>query len=251
MKEETPKAADRNNKRIKIALPVRVTYWDNEIRPQLEMGCTYDISARGARVTGLRFTMAPGEIVAVERGRIKTYCRVAWVGDANSQLRGQVGVHSIETDKTLWEAELRNMEQIYDPITPEGALYRSNPSASSLSSNRRRYQRFMIEGVAELLDRGAEGSSQKAEVKDLSEFGCLVVTDPPLVAGTDLKLVLKVANQDLCLKGRVRHADATGLGIEFREIRKGDRQLLQYLLKKLAEQQEQEERKANSAAASR
>jgi len=36
----------------------------------------------------------------------------------------------------------------------------------------------------------------------------------------------------------VRHAKQNiGLGIEFREIRKGDRPLLQYLLQKLAAQQ--------------
>jgi len=59
-----------------------------------------------------------------------------------------------------------------------------------------------------------------------------------IVPGTELKIVLCVANYDLSLKGMVRHAKQNiGLGIEFREIRKGDRPLLQYLLQKLAAQQ--------------
>jgi len=74
----------------------------------------------------------------------------------------------------------------------------------------------------------------QAELKDLSSFGCLVVSKGPVVAGTDLKLSLSVANYALRLKGRVLHASGNlGLGIEFREIRKGDRQLLDHLLQKL------------------
>jgi hypothetical protein len=48
----------------------------------------------------------------------------------------------------------------------------------------------------------------------------------------------------------VRHtALAFGVGIEFREIRKGDRQVLQFLLRKLAEE-EQENPKAKAAIVS-
>jgi hypothetical protein len=39
----------------------------------------------------------------------------------------------------------------------------------------------------------------------------------------------------MALKGQVRHGDQHGLGIEFHEIRKGERQILQFLMRKLAE----------------
>jgi len=45
---------ERNNKRIHVALPIRVTYWDSENKPAVEFACTYDISSRGARVSGIR-----------------------------------------------------------------------------------------------------------------------------------------------------------------------------------------------------
>jgi len=62
-----------------------------------------------------------------------------------------------------------------------------------------------------------------------------VSTNSLVLPGTDLKLVVKVANYDLSFKGQVKHAAVdVGLGIEFREIRKGDRAVLQYLLRKLA-----------------
>ena len=90
--ELSNKSPERSDKRIHVALPIRVTYWDSENKPCLEMACTYDISSRGARITGLRCVKATGEIIAVERGRNRAFCRVIWVGEANSELHGKVGI---------------------------------------------------------------------------------------------------------------------------------------------------------------
>lgn len=92
---------DRFDKRVHVALPIRVTYWDSENRPRLEMACTYDISPHGARIMGLRGVKSVGEIVALERGRAKSFWRVVWIGEANSEVRGQVGLQCIEADKTM------------------------------------------------------------------------------------------------------------------------------------------------------
>ena len=55
------------------------------------------------------------------------------------------------------------------------------------------------------------------------------------------RLLGAAADYDLVLKGQVRHAQQhVGLGIEFREIRKGDRQILQFLMRKLGEKQFEE-----------
>jgi hypothetical protein len=227
---------DRTEKRIHVALPVKVTYFDDEAKPRLEMACTYDISAHGARVTGLRCVKEAGEILVVERGRSKAYCRVVWIGETNSHLCGQVGIQCVEAEKTLWSAELHDMEQVYDPIARDGMLYRMNSTLGNHNGNRRRFPRFVTEGEAELLQKGAAANRLEGALKDVSELGCLVTTKSLILPGTDLKLVLNVANYDLGVKGQVRHAALdVGLGIEFREIRKGDRTILQYLLKKLAE----------------
>jgi len=61
---------------------------------------------------------------------------------------------------------------------------------------------------------------------------------------------LNVSNYDLSVKGQVRHAAEVGLGVEFSEIRKGDWEVLQYLLRKLSEQREEEKPKAKSAVIS-
>ena len=86
----------------------------------------------------------------------------------------------------------------------------------------------------ELLHKGTTPAHLDGILKDVSEVGCLVTTKSLLLPGTDLKLVLNVANYDLAFKGQVRHAALdVGLGIEFREVRKGDRAILNHLLRKL------------------
>lgn len=251
MTKETDKQPPmRLDKRIHVALPVRVTYWDHENKPCLELACTYDISARGARMTGLRCVRQEGDIIAIERGRNKSFCRVVWIGEPNSELHGQVGIQAVEAERVMWDAELRDMEEVYDPIHREGGLYRMNSGGSDLNGNRRRHERFGIEGVAELLKRESAIHAEGV-LKDLSQVGCLVAAKSAIVPGTDLKLVLNVANYDLAVRGRVRHAAPDfRMGIEFREIRKGDREILQYLLRKLAEKEQEAAPKAKAAVVS-
>ncbi len=232
------KSVGRNDKRVHVALPIRITYWDEDKKPGLEMACTYDISAHGARISSLRFVNQAGEIVAVERGRNKAFCRVVWVGDDQSKLHGQVGLECVEPDRNLWEAELHDMEDVYEKVEKT-----SGPAKSALAGNRRRRERVEIDGKAEIVksDSIALNNIQQAELKDLSEIGCLVKTKEVLLPGTDIKLVLKVANYDLALKGKVKHSALDlGVGIEFAQVRKSDRQTLKFLIERLKEQKLEE-----------
>ncbi len=234
IEEFSNSSPERQTKRIHVALPIRVTYWDSQSKPALEMACTYDISEHGARVTGLRCVKETGEIVAVERGRNRTFCRVVWVGEPNSELQGQIGIQSVESDRTLWEAELRDMEETYDPILIDGGLKRAGTFASH--ERRRRRERYALEGLAELMKQGPNSVHAKGDLRNMSEIGCLVSTKHTLLPGTELKVALNVGDYELALKGEVRHSEPqAGLGIEFREIRKGERQILQFLVRKLAE----------------
>jgi hypothetical protein len=217
-----------------VAIPIRITCFDEHAQPRLETACTYDISAHGARITGLRAQLKEGEILVLERGRNKAYCRVAWIGASDSSLQGQVGIQSVESGRTLWDAELRDMREVYDPIARDGSLYRMNSAAGSHNGNRRRQPRFRVRGMAELVQNAPETTHLAATLKDVSECGCLVSVKELLSPGTRLKLVLKIEKFDLGFKGEVRHA-AAGLGIEFREVRKGDRAVLLHVLRKLAE----------------
>lgn len=229
---------ERSSKRIHVALPIRVTYWDKANRPCLVYACTYDISERGARVGGLRCVKEEGEIIAVERGRNKVFCRVVWIGQANSELQGLVGIECVEHDRTFWDAELRDMEEIYEPIVLEARQLPLNVPVPGVTRNRRRYERFDVNGMAEFLKSGPSSHRIEGSLSNLSQVGCLLTTKEILLPGAELKVVLKVGNHDLSLKGLVRHVnEKAGSGVEFSEIRKGDRQVLQFLLHKLAEKE--------------
>lgn len=236
-RETVAKNPDRNDKRVHVALPIRITYWDEDNKPGLEMACTYDISASGARISKLRAVNQAGEIVAVERGRNKAYCRVVWIGDEKSKLHGQIGLQCVEPDRNIWENELRDMDGVYEKVE------KTREITKYVAGNRRQRERVPIEGKAEIVkeDSLALNSSHQAELKDLSEVGCLVKTKEVLLPGTDIKLILKVANYDLAIKGKVKHSALdVGVGIEFAQIRKSDRQTLKFLLQKLKEQQFEE-----------
>ncbi len=222
--------AERNDKRVHVALPLRITFWDKEKKPGLEMACTYDISPRGARISRLRCVKETGEIVAIERGRNKSFCRVVWVGDPNSELSGQIGLQCVESDRPMFEVELRELENVFEPVTREATAPNSTRLAGG--KNRRQQDRIEFEGVAELLKPGRNG--EKVKLKNVSELGCLVTTREVLLPGTDLKLVLHVSNYKLNVKGKVRHSALDlGIGIEFTEMRKGDQNMLKYLLQKI------------------
>jgi hypothetical protein len=232
--EHSIPSQERQNKRIHVALPIRVTYWDDAQKPCLEIACTYDISEHGARVTGLRCVKEAGEVIAIERGRSKAFCRVVWVGERNSELQGQIGLQCVESDRILWEAELRDMVDVYEPVVQDGDSKRSRTFAAH--ERRRRRERFSLEGTAELVEEGDHRFKADVVLKNMSEIGCLVQTKHVVPAGTELKVTLHVDDHNLTLKGQVRHAEPhVGLGIEFREIRKGERQILQFLIRKLAE----------------
>jgi len=231
--------AERSDKRVQVALPLRITSWDSLSRPCQELACTYDISPRGARITGLRNVQEAGEIIAVERGRSKFFCRIAWIGDASSQRLGQIGIQCIEVDRAMWESELRDMNQFYDQIRGDRRDDNRGWNFNGIQNNRRRAERFGVEGWAELC-KDAEGLSAKGQLRDLSEFGCLVLAQEPeiLVPGMNLDLALQVANHTLNFRGEVKHAASNaGTGIAFRHVRRVDRQTFRFLLRKLAEQQ--------------
>ncbi len=131
----------------------------------------------------------------------------------------------------MFETELQDVQNVFEPMTEQEV---EKPKVKR-GENRRRQSRFPVEGVAEI-EKPAAGKPVAGSIKDLSELGCLVQTQEVMIPGTDVKLVLKIANTDLTLKGKVRHSLEMGVGIEFSAIRKGDRQTLKHLLKKLAEQ---------------
>jgi hypothetical protein len=217
-------------KLVHLALPVRWSLVGEEGRGSTEMACTYDIHPHGARLLSAR-DVNVGDMVLVERGRNKAVCQVIWTAHPESSMRGQFTVQCVE-GRTPWDDELRQMEEQYQPVILDvGQQRNSRLQLSRPDANRRRSPRFYAEGEAEVID----GVQRVAgEVEQISEFGARILTPDSLRPGTDFRLLLNMYDVSLALKAQVKYlVDNFGMGVEFQEIRRGDRPLLSYVLSKL------------------
>ena len=215
---------------IHLALPVRWSVAGQEGRSSAEMACTYDIYAGGARLLSTRPANV-GDVLLMERGRNKALCQVVWAGDPASSLRGQFAVRCVE-NKTPWDEELRQAEEQYEPVIRDKPRRASSARAFvETEANRRRRPRFYVQGRAEVI----EGVQRLAgEVQQISELGARIAAGESLRPGTDFRLMLNVFDVSLALKAQVKNMVGNlGMGVEFQEIRRGDRPLLDYVLSKL------------------
>jgi hypothetical protein len=226
--QHNPEEGLLTSKLIHLALPVRWSLVGEDGRGPVEMACTYDIHPRGARLLSSR-DVSVGDLVMVERGRNKAVCQVIWSADPASPLRGQFTVQCVE-GKTPWEDEVRQMEAQFQPLILDGHLSRNGRNGSG-QPNRRRSPRFHAEGQAEVVD----GVQRVAgEIDQISEFGARIHAVESLRPGTDFRLMINMFDVSLALKAQVRYLVSTfGMGVEFQEIRRGDRPLLSYILSRL------------------
>jgi hypothetical protein len=232
LQPDTPQSSAPVEKLIHLALPVRLTHMQNGERGDLEMACTYDIHPRGARLLSVR-DVKVGDLVTVERGRQKSVFQIVWTADPHSALRGQFTVECVE-GKIPWEEELRQMEEQYLPIIPDGPNRKPVMNAFRKGDqNRRRRPRFHVEGGADVAEIGGR-SRVDGQLEEISEYGCLISAGSLLTPGTALRLVLNMCEVSVALRGHVRYnAQDRAMGVEFQEIRQGDRPLLGYVLDRL------------------
>lgn len=224
----SPETGLLTSKIVHLALPVRWTLVGQESRGPA-MACTYDIHPHGARLLSARHVNV-GDLVMVERGRNKAICQVVWAGDQHSPLRGQFSVQCVE-GKTPWDEELRQMEEQYQPVMLDDLQRGSARGFSAATANRRRRPRFHVEGEAEVID-GVQRAT--GEVQQISEYGARISSTEILRPGTDFRLMLNMFDISVAVKAKVKYlVDNLGMGVEFQEIRRGDRPLLSYVLSRL------------------
>lgn len=229
--ESTQKRLSENDllssKMVHLALPVRCSLIGPQGRGPVEMACTYDVRRQGARLLGVH-GLRPGDQVMIERGRSKAICQVIWAADPDSPLRGQFSVQCVD-GKVPWEDELRQVEEQFHPVVFDG-LQRPTARLGS-ETNRRRRPRFTVLGQAEMIDRAQRVSGA---VQQISECGARIKTAELLRPGAAFRLTLNILEISLSVKAEVKYiADNLGIGVEFQEIRRGDRPLLNYVLARL------------------
>jgi hypothetical protein len=230
-KPDAPPQLDASaGKLIHLAMPVRWSLVGQEGRAAQQMACTYDVHARGARLLSSRPVNA-GDLVLIERGRNKAVCRVIWTADPESPLRGQFTVECVDS-KAPWDEECRQVEEQFLPVNLDPAPLNSPARDFSRPDvNRRRRPRFYVEGEAEVID-GVRRVA--AEIEEMSEFGVRLLGNSHLLPGHDFRLMLNVFDVNVSLRAQVKYlSKGHCMGVEFQEIRRGDRPLLSYLLSRV------------------
>ena len=161
-----------------------------------------------------------GDLLTVERGRGKAICRVVWTADPESELRGQFTIECVEPGRAPWEEELRQAQEQYLPVILDRPQTRYSITGMRRGEeNRRRRRRFSVDGEADLMLIG--GHSR------LEGQGCRIAAGDLLAPGTDLRLSLNIFDISVALKAQVKYiAKNLGMGVEFQEIRQGDRPVL-------------------------
>jgi hypothetical protein len=78
---------------------------------------TLDLSAGGFRLGGMEsLVLRPGDIVEIKRANRKAKFRVAWVGDAESNRFGHVGLKAIDAPANFWGLEVPSDGEAPTPI---------------------------------------------------------------------------------------------------------------------------------------
>src|SRR5436305_5744733 len=115
---------ERIEKRLVIALPIRVYGMGSDSKPFNQEDRTLDITREGARIDGLPHITA-GETIGVQYGDARARYKVIWVGEPGGNKEGQIGVQVVEPGPSVWHKVL--------DATPEHARWVPAP-ATPLSS---------------------------------------------------------------------------------------------------------------------
>ncbi len=205
-------------KRVQIVLPVRVAVWTGEQKPAFEVVCTFDISAKGARLVGIRAPKAAGDILMLERGGARALYRVMWVGKSGTPMETQVGVQCVEPDKWIWDVNLGELEEQYEPI--ETGVVADMGQAMQPRGFR-----------AHIVPDGTSVDPVEGELTELSPRRCHVHAEAKMPLQIAVQLLLVSEDFDMRMKGSVQRCEpGKGITANLIEIRRGDRRRLNYLL---------------------
>ncbi len=97
----------RRGPRAPQAFRVVVRGKDRNGNPFAQSSSTVDISEDGARLDGIAYLTAPGDIIEVKRRwHGKARFRVAWIGQVGTFESNQVGVTTLDAGKLPWRVKL-------------------------------------------------------------------------------------------------------------------------------------------------
>ncbi len=212
----------RTKNRIEMALPVRIFGLDSAGKPFAQSTQTLDVNRSGARLGGVRGTVARGDVIGLQYKQQKARCKVVWVGHAGSPKQDQIAVECLEKDRVPWAPEL-----------PDDRAVDEFDHRRVKKQEARWHQRVTCHGGAEVRAPGEPGMSW-AVLTDLSLRGCYVQTNTPLAVGARPHLTIRAEGVELLTHAVVRTSNHTlGMGLEFVDLTPANKVRLQNVIQKL------------------
>jgi hypothetical protein len=215
----------RRQKRVRVALPVRTWITDEDGKPVLHAACTLDVTPTGARLTGVRKRVETGAVLTLERGRSKARFRIIWVGQPESPAEGHLGIECLDGGKWNWDMQLPGAgdDSDFEPVRLAEDERRKPPP------------RYSCKGTVELRRDKTPLDAVRAYLRDINQLGCFVRVSPPPSLHTHLLLVVTVDEAAIRAHGVVHRVDgASGVFIQFTEIHREDKPVLQQLIDRLS-----------------
>jgi hypothetical protein len=227
--------------RVRLQLEVRVWGIDALGKTFSQVARTIEISALGARLTGIE-RVQQGDIIGLQYGAAKARFRVVWIGAAGTDQAGSVGVECVEPGKCIWTAVLEENAgsagaptPAFTPALPPGIP----PSPDSAKTgewptrDRRRYPRFPCFGVLRIKQVGAEFETAQ-KLTDISLGGCYGESMAPLARDTVVDMVLEVCGERIPARGMVRTSHPSmGNGMGFTQVAGQDWKKLVHVIRQL------------------
>jgi len=212
----------RKKNRIEMALPVRIFGLDSAGKPFAQATQTLDVNRNGARLCGVRGSVALGDVIGLQYKQQKARCKVVWVGHAGSPKQDQISVECLEKDRIPWAAELP------DDRAVDGFDVRQVKKQEA-----RWHQRVTCRGGAEVRVPG-EPVMSWAVLTDLSLRGCYLQTNTPLPVGARPHLTIRAEDLEVLTHAVVRTSNRTlGMGLEFVDLTPANKVRLEHVIQNL------------------
>ena len=232
----------RREPRVERNYEVKVWGLDRNGKPFMQHARTLDITQRGARLIGIDCVNV-GETIGIQNGDNKARFKVVWMGRENTPKAGQIGVHCLEPDKTIFGRVPQNTPEpafTRPPVTESGFEPPKvpRPIKRDMSAVRRKHPRYPCTGGVEL--RQHENSPPSwGNISDISLTGCYVETTTTLPMGSMVWFYLRTHNLEIGGRAVVKTSHhAVGMGIAFLHLTAEDQQHLEFLIGTLAGIQE-------------
>ncbi len=197
-------------------LPVRLQRESDPPPRRKISACTFDISEHGTRVAGLQESFGNGEILILERGSKRAKYKIVWMGKPGTPLGGHAGLQLLEGQESVWDVEIAELQEEYEPIILDDSLIPTLREAT------------FAPGKAKVKIPAANCQADGSLVQ-LSEHECTLLIDQEFPRNSTVALFISGEGFDLRCRGNVRAYASGHLIVDLNEIRRGDRRLFDYL----------------------